>query len=127
MSPAHSEVGGKISTHSPVSEASSTTGDDLENSNEELDLITDMPYIRFPQENIESPVMEIAQYRNENLRIRYSLDMVPASYEDCSRTLLEVLCHHHDIMVTYGRLFGNLVSNQNARAQSPEYFAEINL
>ena len=127
MSPVQSEVGDKVPAHSPVGEASSTTGDDLEISNEELDLITDIPFIRFPHENIESSVMEIAQYRNDNLRIRYSLDMVPASYEDCSRVLLEVLCHHHDIMSTYGRLFGNLVSNQNARAQSPEYFAEINL
>ena len=122
VSPVQSEVGDNDSTHSPVGEASSTTGD-LDISNEDLALMTDIPFIKFPLENVESSVMEIDEYRNDNLRIKYSKDMVPASYEDCSRVLLEVLVHHYDITSTYSKLFGNLVTKH----QSPACFAEINL
>ena len=81
-----------------MDEASSTTGDDLEAiSSEDLARLLD---------NAEPPIMELEEFRNPNLNIRYTRDMIPSTLKECSQLLLEVLVSHHDLSVSYKQLFG---------------------
>ena len=101
--------------HSPMDEASSTTGDDLEIiSSEDIAHLNGPLLIKYALENVEPPVMEIGEFRNANLNIKYTRDMVPKTNDECSQLLLEVLVSHHDVSASYRQLLGEHVTKHQS-------------